>query len=237
MRGRHMLEKSLASSKFESRISTLPKLSAAVLLTATAACALLVIACFGGTKPSEPGATVATPTASGSPTPATGSPDEALAAYSRQKLQMEYAGDCQAAKQPDDDGKLCTSFAGDRGPAKAYVAGPAFKGFTTWIFVEQKAGQWQVIGDFPMNPQAADVPGIPWPLAVGAQVVVAGTGQCLNVREAPGLAPAAIDCLQDGTTIKLAEGPQLVDGFQWWRIDGRDGWVAADWLRYPDAAQ
>jgi hypothetical protein len=233
MRGR-----SAGSSTFDVRSSSLePRIPVALLLTAMAACALLLTACFDDSEPSEPGVTAATATAGGSPTPATGSPDEALAAYSRQKLQMEYAGDCQAAQQPGDEGKLCTSFVGDRGPAKAYIAGPAFSEFTTWIFAEQKAGQWQVIGDFPMNPQAADVPGIPWPLAVGAQVVVAGTGQCLNVREAPGLAPTAIDCLQDGTTIKLGEGPQEVDGFQWWRIDGRDGWVAADWLRYPDAAQ
>jgi uncharacterized protein YraI len=79
------------------------------------------------------------------------------------------------------------------------------------------------------------VPGIPWPLTVGAEVVVTSTGQCLNVRDGPGLAMTAIDCLEDGRTIKLGEGPEEVDDFQWWRIDGRDGWVAADWLRYPDA--
>jgi len=232
-----MRGQSAGSPNLEARGSRLDtRIPAALLLAAIAAFALLLTACFDD-EPSEPGVTAATATAGGSPTPATGSPDEALAAYSRQKLQMEYAGDCQAAQQPGDEGKLCTSFVGDRGPAKAYIAGPAFSEFTTWIFAEQRAGQWQVIGDFPMNPQAADVPGIPWPLAVGAQVVVAGTGQCLNVREGPGLALVAIDCLQDGVTIKLGEGPQLVDGFQWWRIEGRDGWVAADWLRYPDAAR
>jgi hypothetical protein len=218
-------------------------LAVALLLTA-AASALLLAACFEKGEPSKPGVTAATPTPSGSPTPATGSPEDALAAYARQKLQMEYVGDCETAQLPDDQGKLCTSLRGDRGPMKAYIAGPAFNEFTTWLFVEQKdglpagqAGQWQVVGEFPIRPQAADVPGIPWPLTVGAQVVVVSTGQCLNVRDGPGLAQAAIDCLKDGTTIKLAEGPQEVDDFQWWRIDGRDGWVASDWLRYPDAAQ
>ena len=210
---------------------------AVALLLATAASALLLTACFEDGGTSKPGVTAATPTPGGSPTPATGSPEEALGTYGRQNLQMEYAGDCEAAKQPDDQGKLCTSFRGDRGPMKAYVAGPAFSEFTTWLFVEQKAGQWQVVGEFPIRPQAADVPGIPWPLTVGAQVVVVSTGQCLNVRDGPGLAQAAIDCLKDGATIKLAEGPQKVDDFEWWRIDGRDGWVASDWLRYPDAAE
>jgi hypothetical protein len=208
----------------------------ALLLTA-AASALLLAACFEKGEPSGPGVTAATPTAGGSPTPTTGSPEDALGAYARQNLQMEYVGDCQAAQLPGDQGKLCTSFRGDRGPMKAYIAGSAFSEFTTWIFVEQKDGQWQVVEEFPIRPQAADVPGIPWPLTVGAQVVVVSTGQCLNVRDGAGLAKAAIDCLKDGTTIKLAEGPQEVDDFQWWRIDGRAGWVASDWLRYPDAAQ
>jgi hypothetical protein len=211
-------------------------LAVALLLTAAAA-ALLLAACFKNSGPSEQGVTAVTSTPGSSPTPAMGSPEDALGAYARQNLQMEYAGECEAAKQPDDQGKLCTSFRSDRGPMKAYIAGPAFSEFTTWIFVEQKAGQWQVVGEFPIRPQAADVPGIPWPLTVGAQVVVVGTGQCLNVRDGPGLGKAAIDCLKDGATIKLAEGPQVVDDFQWWRIDGRAGWVAADWLRYPDAAR
>ena len=212
-------------------------LAVALLLTA-AATALLMAACFkDGGGPSEPGVTAATSTPGGPATPATGSPEEVLGTYARQKLQMEYVGDCESAKLPDDQGKLCTSFRGDRGPMKAYVAGPAFTEFTTWLFAEQRAGQWQVVGEFPIRPQANDVPGIPWPLTVGAQVVVVSTGQCLNVRDGPGLGKAAIDCLKDGTTIKLGEGPQEVGDFQWWRIDGRDGWVAADWLRYPDAAR
>jgi hypothetical protein len=223
---------------------------AAVLLLAAAGAALLLSGCFKDGGSSESGVTVATATP-GSATPAPGSPDEALATYASQNAPMGYVGDCGTAKLPDDQGKLCTSFRGDRGPMKAYVAGPAFTEFTTWIFLEQKAGlpagqaglpagqagQWTVVGEFPIHPQANDVPGIPWPLTVGATVVVAGTGQCLNVRDGPGLSKGAIDCLRDGTTIKLGEGPQVVDDFQWWRIDGRDGWVAADWLRYPDAAQ
>jgi hypothetical protein len=209
----------------------------AALLAAVAAPALLLAACFEDGEPTGPGVTATAPTPAGSPTGETGSPEDALGPYARQTLQMEYVGDCDAAQLADDEGKLCTSFRGDRGPMKAYIAGPAFVEFTTWLFVEQKAGEWQAAGEFPIRPQAADVPGIPWPLTVGAQVVVAGTGQCLNVRDGPGLGMAAIDCLQDGTTIKLAEGPEEVDDFEWWRIADRDGWVASDWLRYPDAAE
>jgi hypothetical protein len=27
------------------------------------------------------------------------------------------------------------------------------------------------------------------------------------------------------------------DGLQWWQVEGRNGWVAGTYLRYPDAAQ
>jgi hypothetical protein len=208
-----------------------------VLLAAVAASALLLAACFDDGEPSGPGVTATTPTPTLSPTPEPASPEEALEAYARETLQMEYAGDCEAAELPDDAGKLCTSFRGDRGPMKAYVAGPTFSEFSAWIFVEQKAGQWRVAGEFLIRPQAAAVPGIPWLLTAGAQVVVTSTGQCLNVRDGPGLSANAIDCLQDGTTIKLGEGPEEVDDFEWWRIEDRDGWVASDWLRYPDATE
>jgi hypothetical protein len=228
----------------EWRAAVLRKWLAVLLLLAAAAPAPLLAACFENGGTSKPGVTAATPTAGGSTTPQPGSPEEALAAYVRQKFPMEYVGNCENAQLPGDQGKLCTSFRSDRGPMKAYLAGTAFVEFTTWIFMEQQAGlptgqagQWQVVGEFPIRPQANDVPGIPWPLTVGAQVVVVGTGQCLNVRDGPGLGKGAIDCLKDGTTIKLAEGPQVVDDFEWWRIDGRDGWVAADWLRYPDATR
>ena len=64
-----------------------------------------------------------------------------------------------------------------------------------------------------------------------------GTGQCLNVREGPGLNQKAVDCLPDGARIRIATGPAMGDDIQWWQVQGRSGWVAADFLRYPDAAQ
>jgi uncharacterized protein YraI len=69
---------------------------------------------------------------------------------------------------------------------------------------------------------------------VGDTVVVTGTGDCLNVREGPGLEAPAVDCLPDGTDVVLAQGPIEQDGYLWWRLEGRAGWVAADWLRSPN---
>ena len=31
--------------------------------------------------------------------------------------------------------------------------------------------------------------------------------------------------------------PSNADNLIWWQVEGRTGWVAADYLRYPDAAQ
>ena len=78
------------------------------------------------------------------------------------------------------------------------------------------------------------MPGIPWPLGAGVEVVVKAGG-CLNVREGPGLSQKAVDCIADGAKIKLAAGPQVVDNIAWWQVEGRSGWVAGDYLRYPDA--
>ena len=180
-----------------------------------------------------------TPTPAPSPTveaPGFGAPEEAIAAYARDELQQEYAGDCESAKLPEDTGKLCTAFRDERDSLRAYVAGLAFSEFSTWLFVQEEGGRWQVVGKFDIHEEAAAVPGTPWPLAEGAEVVVTGTGDALNVREGPGLEAPAVDALPDGTKITLAQGPVEADGFQWWRVEGRAGWVAADWLRYPNEA-
>jgi type V secretory pathway adhesin AidA len=71
-------------------------------------------------------------------------------------------------------------------------------------------------------------------IAPGGQVVVQGTaGQKLRVRTAPGLTHEVVAALDDGTKLKVLEGPQMADGYTWWRVqtaEGVVGWVAADWL-------
>lgn len=69
----------------------------------------------------------------------------------------------------------------------------------------------------------------------GDRVVVTGTGDCLRVREGPGLASEAIDCLRDGTALVIQTGPQTTDGLRWWRVQtpAGDGWAAEDYLAAP----
>ena len=133
---------------------------------------------------------------------------------------------------------LCSTKKGDRQGAEAYILGPSATNSTEWAFLAQQNGAWQVTQITPITTDNAAVPGIPWPLVQGAEVVVVGTGACLNVRTEPKVDPGnAVDCIADGTKIKLAAGPTDANGIQWWQVDGRAGWVAADYLRYEDAAQ
>jgi hypothetical protein len=68
----------------------------------------------------------------------------------------------------------------------------------------------------------------------GGQVVVQGTeGQQLRLRAGPALTQETLRIVEEGTILKVLEGPEASDGFQWWKVqtdDGATGWVAGDWL-------
>jgi hypothetical protein len=175
-----------------------------------------------------------TPTPEATPDESAGA-ETALASYIQQKLTLEYAGDCTASILPKGEGRVCSAFKGERQGRRAYVIGPSSYESNLWLFLRNDGGQWQVYATQPVNADTANLPGAPWPLEKGAKVVVTGTGSCLNVRVAAGTKEAAVDCLADGTEVTLAEGPVEADGFQWWRVEDRSGWVAGDYLRYPEA--
>ncbi len=191
---------------------------------------LALVAACGGGKKAPPDTPTAVPTA----TPDTAVPETSLATYVQTTLKMEYAGDCAQA-DPQATDKLCSTFKGERQDMRAYVLNQGVTQGFQWAILSQQNGTWSVISTQKITPDNAAVPGIPWPLAVGAQVVVAGTGNCLNVHEGPGLDQAAVDCINDGATITLSAGPTLTADYEWWQIEGRTGWVVSDYLRYPDA--
>jgi hypothetical protein len=175
-----------------------------------------------------------TPSAQTTGTPAeTVSAEQALSDYVTTQLKQAYAGDCTVALMPDTQG-LCSAARGERQDRKAYLVGPSSYEYQLWVFLKKQGTAWTVESTLPVKPETVNAPGAPWPLEKGAKVVVGGTGTCLNVRAAPGIKEAAVDCIADGTVIVLEEGPVDADGFQWWRPEGRSGWVAGDWLRYAD---
>ena len=92
-----------------------------------------------------------------------------------------------------------------------------------------------VAGGNPGGSTPAPTDGTPAPagkLTIGGTAVVTGTGDCLNVRVAPGRTNDAIVCLADGQKVTVLEGPQPADNLQWWKVKTNlgDGWAAEDYL-------
>jgi hypothetical protein len=192
---------------------------------------LLALACGGGddTPPVDAGPSpTATVAVSGSQT--------VLAGYVQQTFNKQYAGDCARVDPVQDVGKICATSRGERGMLRAFALGPTFSEGAQWVILEERAGQWSVVKSQNITPDNAGVPGVPWPLRTGVDIVVADQ-PCVNVREGPALGQPAVDCIVAGTTIQLSAGPTAADGFEWWQVSGRSGWIAGDFLRYPDAMQ
>ena len=202
----------------------------------------------------------ASPTSVPTATPTGANPAElAIGQYVTNTIGATYAGDCSTAtiSQPPATNPtaaggpgatpvpttapaaaadaLCSQSRGEREGVQAYVLGRPLQEPSHWVFVEQNGGAFAVVYAPEITPEAAAVGGIPWPIRPGAEVIVTGAAPCLNVREGPALNQAAVDCIADGTTIVVASGPAESDGFQWWQVDGRAGWVVSEYLRYADA--
>ena len=193
------------------------------------------------------------PTPEPSPTEAGAGPTEqAIEQYVQANMGATYVGDCANAAPPapgqtpapgqgqpqQELPRLCSAGQGQRENMQAFTLGRAGAQPTHWVFVAQQGAAWQVVQLKEITADSRAVPGIPWPLRSGVDVVVIGTGQCLNVRTEPRLDTAnAVDCIADGTTIRLSTGPVDADQAQWWQVEGRAGWVSATYLRYPDATQ
>lgn len=195
--------------------------------------AAISLACGGGDGPPAEPSPTATPESRLS-----GPAEQALAAYVETTLGRPFKEDCGSAQAAIDAGKVCSIFRGERGNERAYILGLTFSEPTQWAILRQQGGQWAVVHTPAITPDNAGVPGVPWPLRVGAEVVVIGAEPCVNVRTEPRIDPNnAVDCIRDGSRIRLAAGPARSDNFEFWQIEGRSGWVVSDYLRYPDAVQ
>jgi hypothetical protein len=202
------------------------------IVAIVAAGAFAVIKLTGGNGDDKQATGSTQPQVTGTPSE-TVSAEQALGDYIKTQLGKEYSGDCTAALMPEGTG-LCSAARGERSNRKAFLVGPSSYEYQLWVFMKKEGSAWKVESTLPVKPETVNAPGAPWPLEKGAKVVVGGTGTCLNVRVAPGIKEAAVDCIADGEILVLEDGPVDVDGFQWWRPEGRSGWVAGDWLRYVD---
>jgi len=200
-----------------------------VLAIGLALVAVYLAACdYGGDVASNP-APSESPAASGD----SGSAEETLKRFVERRLGLGFVADCEDAKRPDDIGKQCAHFRGEKGELRAYELGPTFSRYTRLIILKRIDDGWTIEHLESRDPAAPPVPGIPWPLAVGEDVSVAGTDSCLVVHEEPGQRAPEVACLADGTRVRLNGGPIDAEGLQWWRLQGF-GWAASNWLRYPE---
>lgn len=208
------------------------KLTGALTAIALAAAAAFAIAC--GLTDNDGGGPVGAATATPAATQtATTPPEEALRRYVN-RLGQGFVPNCDDAERPQDVGKQCARLLGEREGLLAYALGPTFSGPTRILILAPEAGDWKLVRSEIVDPNLPAVPGIPWPLEVGATVVVAGTApDCLKVRQGPGLGSAEIGCLEDGTEVTIVAGPAEADELEWWQLEGH-GWAAGSYLRYPE---
>ncbi|MFQ5382021.1 MAG: hypothetical protein ACE5EF_10415 [Dehalococcoidia bacterium] len=67
----------------------------------------------------------------------------------------------------------------------------------------------------------------------GDRVVIVGTGDCLNVRDAPSTSGVRLSCIGDGVEATILSGPAEGDGYKWWHVRAAgvaEGWVVEDYL-------
>ena len=207
---------------------------AVVLLTALFA----AMSCSDGGD-DNPGPTDTPSGAAGSPTAneteTAADPEDALGLWVQRRLSLGFVADCEDARRPDDIGKQCARRAGERGEMVAYEVGPTFSEYSMIFVLRQEAGVWTIVSQVARDPVAPDVPGIPWPLEIGAEVVVAGTDACLRVRDRPEAAAPEVACLNDGEPARIIGGPIEADDNEWWQLEHL-GWASGTYLRYPDEA-
>jgi uncharacterized protein YgiM (DUF1202 family) len=85
------------------------------------------------------------------------------------------------------------------------------------------------------TPKPTPTPTVPTKITVGGYVKVVGAeADQLSYRSGPGLNYARLALIKDGTILKVLEGPEEADGYTWWRLQDKDGfigWAAEDWLQ------
>lgn len=195
--------------------------------------ALLVSGCLTKTGAAKPRSSDAGSTGEAAPTASSLTPEQLVAQYVREQIGGTWAGDCDRTNILTDTGKYCAKLGGEREGMHAYRIGRTFAEPTHWIFIDQVDGAWRIAAIEAISTEDI-APGVPWPLKIGAQVVVTGTGSCLNIRVQPRTDAPVLTCLKDGQEVTIAEGPRVTDGRRWWLLDGF-GWAVDSYLRYPDA--
>lgn len=81
------------------------------------------------------------------------------------------------------------------------------------------------------------------PLVPGTTAVIRADGDCLRLRDAPGLSSNRLDCYAEGSLVQVLDGAVIADDFRWQSVSvsGKTGWMADEFLEpyagEPNCAQ
>jgi len=81
------------------------------------------------------------------------------------------------------------------------------------------------------------------PLEPGTTAIIRADGDCLRLRDNPGLSSNRLDCYAEGSLVQVLEGAVVADDFRWQKvsISGQTGWMADEFLEpyagAPNCAQ
>jgi hypothetical protein len=181
------------------------------------------------------GAPAATPTGAATPEPTTEAqatptladvqdPDDALAAFVRDRLDSEHIGDCPLEQAPGQEPPqgVCSQEIYRTDEMVTFMLGHPFsEGIGEIVITRNEDGTWST--------QFIEAPPLGESLEVGRVAVVFGAGDCLNFRAEPSLSAEEFWCLLDGTKGQVLEGPVEADDHTWWRLEDL-GWASGDFL-------
>ncbi len=217
-----------------------PGYVAVAAFLAGAAIAGIVVAIIltrGGGNNAKPGAqTTATARSTGTQTPAaTGtaaaitvtptpgrfrSPPDALAAFVQQRFGQTYLGPCSPSAQAPPG--LCSNKLYESDLLATYTLGrPQSEAIGEAVLTVAANGTWSV--DFVNAAAKAN-------LAVGAEAVVYGAGDCLNFHPEASTGSQPSTCQLDGTKARVTDGPVQAGGVTWWKLAGF-GWASGEFLQ------
>ena len=81
------------------------------------------------------------------------------------------------------------------------------------------------------------------PLVPGTTAVIRADGDCLRLRDAPGLSSNRLDCYAEGSLVQVLDSSVVADDFRWQSVSvsGKTGWMADEFLEpfagEPNCAQ
>jgi hypothetical protein len=85
------------------------------------------------------------------------------------------------------------------------------------------------------RPTLTPIPPTPEPVlqADGFAVITGTGGVSLLVRSNPGTDASLVTRVAEGETVRILEGPQSANEYEWWRVEvnGASGWAAAPFLK------